>query len=289
MEVRQVFVSSENRDIVRYPYGNSYTLHLTQPIKDIHKVELLYASVPNVLYNVTNGTKVISIVDGVSQTNFFLQLGYYNASTLATELTQTIFSLTGVSVQYVQPTGKFLFIRPSGSGPFSVIIQTEELAKLMGFNWPAGSVNITLPAAPPLSTISPGTNPLFAGHARYAGNYFLLSNVIVNMAPNEGIFLDIHELRTMFNEDALAITGDTYTGQNVSRTFGLIPMDVVAGAVKHFKKSTDYDFCVNYINPIERLDRLTVQWVNRKGQKVEFNGLEDNSFMLRFHTLRKNL
>lgn len=289
MEVRQIFVSSENRDIVRYPYGNSYTLHLTQPIKDIHKVELLYASVPNVLYNVTNGTKVISIVDGVSQTDFSLQLGYYNASTLATELTQTIFSLTGVSVQYVQPTGKFLFIRPSGSGPFSVIIQTEELAKLMGFNWPAGSVNITLPAALPPSTTSPGTNSLFAGHARYAGNYFLLSNVIVNMAPNEGIFLDIDELRTMFNEDALAITGNTYTGQNVSRTFGLIPMDVVAGAVKHFKKSTDYDFSVNYINPIRTLDRLTINWVNRKGQKVEFNGLEDNSFILKIHTLRKNL
>ena len=288
MEVRQVFVSSENRDPVRYPYGNSYTLHLTQPIKDIHKVELLYASVPNVLYNLTNGSNVITINPG-SATTFSLQPGYYNASTLATELTQTINSITGVSVQYVQPTGKFLFVSPIASPPFSITIETEELAKLMGFNWPAGSVNITLTAAPPPSTISPGTNPLFAGHASYAGKDFLLSDVIVNMAPNEGIFLDIHELRTMFNEDALAISGDTYTGQNISRTFGLIPMDVVAGAVKHFKKSTDYDFCVNYINPIRALDRLTVQWVDRKGKKVEFNGLEDNSFVLRFHTLRKNL
>ena len=93
----------------------------------------------------------------------------------------------------------------------------------------------------------------------------------------------------MFNEDALALTGNTYTGQNVSRTFGLIPMDVVAGGIKHFKKTSDYDFCVDYVNPIRKLDRLTVQWIDRRGKRLQFNGLEDNSFMLRIHTLRKNL
>ena len=281
MEVRQVFVSSENRDIVKYPYGNSYTLHLTEPIKDIHKVELLYASVPNVLYNLTEGSNVLTMdVGGVSNT-FSLTPGFYNASTLATELTQTINITTGASVQYIQPIGKFLFIHPTST--FSVTILSDELRTMMGFV-PTGAI----PSNPPVTPSSPNM-PLYANHARYVSRNWLQSNVIVNLAPNEGVFLDIHELRTMFNEDALAITGNTYTGQNVSRTFGLIPMDVTAGAIKHFKKTSDYDFCVDYVNPIRKLDRLTVEWVDRRGRLLSFNGLEDNSFMLRFHTLRKNL
>jgi len=281
MEVRQVFVSSENRDIVKYPYGNSYTLHLTEPIKDIHKVELLYASVPNVLYNLTEGSNVLTMdVGGVSNT-FSLTPGFYNASTLATELTQTINITTGASVQYIQPIGKFLFIHPTST--FSVTILSDELRTMMGFV-PTGAI----PSNPPVTPSSPNM-PLYANHARYVGRNWLQSNVIANLAPNEGVFLDIHELRTMFNEDALAITGNTYTGQNVSRTFGLIPMDVTAGAIKHFKKTSDYDFFVDYVNPIRKLDRLSIEWVDRRGRRLKFNGLEDNSFMLRIHTLRKNL
>jgi len=281
MEVRQVFVSSENRDKNRFPYGNSYTLHLTQPIKDIHKVELLYASVPNVLYNLTEGSNVLTMdVGGVSNT-FSLTPGFYNASTLATELTQTINITTGASVQYIQPFGKFLFIHPTST--FSVTILSDELRTMLGFV-PTGAI----PSNPPVAPISPNM-PLYANHTRYVGRNWLQSNVIVNLAPNEGVFLDIHELRTMFNEDALAITGNTHTGQNVSRTFGLIPMDVTAGAIKHFKKATDYDFSVDYVNPIRKLDRLSIEWVDRRGRRLKFNGLEDNSFMLRIHTLRKNL
>jgi hypothetical protein len=283
-EVRQVFVSSENRDKALYPYGNSYTLHLTQPIKDIHKVELLYASVPNVLYNLTDGSNVITIeVGGVSNT-FSLTPGFYNASTLATELTQTINAVSGVSVQYIQPIGKFLFVNPVASGTFDVTIPSSELGQMMGF-----TTTSAMTSNPPVTITSPPTVPLYANHARYANKNWLQSNVIANLAPNEGVFLDIHEFRTMFNEDALAISGDTYTGQNVSRTFGLIPMDVVAGGIKHFKKTSDYDFCVDFVNPIRKLDRLTVQWVDRRGKKLQFNGLEDNSFMVRIHTLRKNL
>ena len=50
-EVKNVFVSSENRDTTLYPNGNSYTLHLTTTIKDIQRVELLHASIPNTMYN----------------------------------------------------------------------------------------------------------------------------------------------------------------------------------------------------------------------------------------------
>jgi len=284
MEVRQVFVSSENRDTVLYPYGNSYTLHLTQPIKDIHKVELLYASVPNVLYNLTDGTNVITAnVGGVSNT-FSLTPGFYNSSTLVSELKYTLVGLTGLDVQYMAQYGKFIFTKPTAAPTFdSITINSQELADMLGFE---NGVTYTSQTSPPATT---DPVPLYSDHTRYLNKNWVQSTKIVNLAPNEGVFLDIHELRTMFNEDALAITGNTYTGQNVSRTFGLIPMDVTAGAIKHFKKTSDYDFSVDYVNPIRKLDRLSIEWVDRRGRRLHFNGLEDNSFMLRLYTLRKNL
>lgn len=282
MEVRQVFVSSENRDTDRYPYGNAYTLHLTQPIKDIHKVELLYASVPNVFYNLTEGNDVLTVDVGGASNTFSLTPGFYNSSTLVSEINYTVVTLTGLNIQYMAQYGKFLFTSALPAPSFTITINSSELADMLGFEngvTYSSQVSLTPPSDP----------ALYEQHVRYLNRNWLQSTKIVNLAPNEGVFLDIHELRTMFNEDALAITGNTYTGQNVSRTFGLIPMDVTAGAVKHFKKSTDYDFCVDYVNPIRKLDRLSVEWIDRRGRKVHFNGLEDNSFMLRFHTLRKNL
>jgi hypothetical protein len=39
-----LFADSKNRD---YPSGNSYVLHLTRPIKNIERVDLVSARVPN--------------------------------------------------------------------------------------------------------------------------------------------------------------------------------------------------------------------------------------------------
>jgi hypothetical protein len=291
MEVKQIFVSSENRDTTLYPYGNSYTLHITEPIKDIAKVELLYASVPNTIYNITDGTNVIALsnvtsnaTDGLTQ--FSIPQGFYNASTLASELTQAVGNVTGITVSYLGAEGKFLLSRPVAQNNFASNILSSELATMMGFDNNVLKTSTNVP-------VSSGTIiPLYSDHTRYRDKEFLKSDRVINMAPNEGIFLDIHELRTNFNEDAKAIlSGDrgTYSGLNVSRTFGLIPMDANAGSIKHFKKTSDYDFCVDYVYPIRKLDRLTIQWVDRFGRPVSFNGLEDNSFILRFHTLRKNL
>ena len=104
--------------------------------------------------------------------------------------------------------------------------------------------------------------------------------------------MDIEELRTPLNEEAVGLDGGTlgtFSGQVMTRSFGLIPLDVPSGSIKNFKKYSDYDLCVNYPYPIEKLDRLTVKWVDVNGQLVNFNGLEDNSFILRLHTTRKNM
>ena len=297
-EVNNLFVTSELRDTTLYPNGNNYTLHLTTPIKDIEAVELIHASIPNSLYNLggasntssnTNfiGFSDIDVVDGTPH-YYNIAPGFYSATSLQQQIQNTVKNQSNVSVTYLYSEGKFLFTRDEAF-PFEMKIGNATTASLLGFDNVGTNYNSISIADPALG----GDVALYANNSVYRGKEWIKSDTIVNMHPNEGIFLDIKELRTNFNSEAMKITDQnnfgTYSGMNMNRTFGMIPMDVSGGVVKAFKKTSDYDFKIDYPYPINRLDRLTIEWVDRFGRTVNFNGVNDHSFILRFHTSRKNL
>lgn len=263
-KIHHVFVSAESRDYTQYPNSNTYTLHITSPIKNISKVELLHASIPNTMYNITNGTDILTISDNVI---FSIAPGFYNAVNLAVELQNAIYNYYGMIVEYIEPEGKFVFSVPDTAQDFSILCNTDEIARLLGF-----TNGVTY------NSTTDGTN-----NVRYAGKKYIKSNTLTNISINECVFLDIEELRTTQNEDAMTITGDTYSGQNIRNTFGYIPMDVNPGSIKRFKKTTDYDFTVNYSYPIPKIDRLSIRWLDKQGKSLVFNGIDDNSFLLRFY------
>jgi hypothetical protein len=62
----------------------------------------------------------------------------------------------------------------------------------------------------------------------------------------------------------------------------MIPMDVPGGSIKNYKETSDYKQYVEYDYPIVKLDRLTVRWVDKNGQLLNFNGFDNNAFTLRF-------
>ena len=287
-EIKNVFVTSENRDKNLYPHGNSYVLHLTTPIKDVCKVELINASVPNSIYNLTEGSNVLNVVHNSVTNVFSLTPGHYSGSTLASEISQTINGLTKMSCQYIPQFGKMLFTSPTTSvSSFSIQANSEEFAKILGFENGVINPNEVSPSVPSDEYV-----PLYYKHGRYDNNTFLHSTTMCDFHANEGVFLDVEELRTIFNEDAKSITGDssgTYSGKNISRSFGLISIDVNSGEIKNFKKNSDYDLCIDYPQVLNKIDRLTVRWTDRNNDLINFNGINDNSFLLRFHTLRRNL
>jgi len=281
-EYKNIFVASENRDTGLYPSGNSYSLTLTHHIKFIKRVELLHASVPNTIFNITNGTDVID----VSGNTYSLPSGFYSATGIAAELTNTLQNNTDISVIFMSNEAKFVFYKAStissGGTAFNITAGTNEFAKVMGLPPPGTTLIATEPAIPSGASV-----PLGSGHLLYDGKEFIKTPGVAQMHPHEGVFLDIEELRTNNNEDAVPLTGNTYSGQNISRSFALIPLDVNSGEIKRFNKNTDYDFAIDYPYPIQSLSKLTVRWLDNKGKQVNFNGYEDNSFLLRFHTLKK--
>ena len=257
-----LFADSKNRDVQLYPSGNSYVLHLTTPIKDIERVDLVSARVPNTIANLTCGSNVLA----VNSSNVSLNPGFYSVYGLAQALTNSFVSLGGAIAEYLPDEGHFLF---SSVTPFTLLIYYQELATMLG-----------LPKSQTLTAALAGpTDPT------YTGKYILRSTTLVDMSTNEIISLDIDELRTPSHMDTGAITGPlgTITGSNTNRSFAPIMLNVGSGCIKTFTENGDYAISATYPEPIASLQRLTVRWVDKTGAPVNFRGWETNAFMLRLH------
>jgi len=259
MSTRLLFVDSTNRDVTLYPSGSSYTLHLTRPIRNIERVDLVSARVGNSMYNLTNGSNVFAF----NSSNVSLNPGFYSAYTLAQDVSAQTSSPT---LTYVQEEGHYIF---SSGSLFTLQIQSSEFGAMVGLE-----NGKTYTAA-----LAGSTDPT------YAGKYIVRSTTLVDFSLNDYIYLDIDELRTPFNVDTGALQGTTGTisGSNANRSFAPIIMDVGSACIKNFHENKDYRVSVDYPEPINSLQRLTVRWVDKNGDLLDFRGWNTNAFILRLH------
>ena len=273
METHYLVVNSNLRDTTLYPSGNSYTMHLTNPIHDVTRVELIQASVPNVIQNLPDGTNAISL-DG---STFSLPNGFYSANGLAAEVQNAIEPVTNVSVTYLSNEGKYLFSRPTTdpNGNFTLTLSST-LATLMGFTSTSAGTS-----APVANDTPPTTFALYANNDRYQNTTFLKSDQLVNLTADNYIYLDVAELNTSRMQQAQKIETNSFSTSASQNNFGPIVLDVSSGAIKHFSETSDYIYAVDYYPPISQLSRVTVRWRKTNGTPINFQGLNENSFMLK--------
>lgn len=114
-----------------------------------------------------------------------------------------------------------------------------------------------------------------------------LVSAFVNTASlsNSFCFLDILELRTPFHGDARKLgPGGVPSGNTASGSFAMIPLDVAPGAIKFYKESGDFKIEGVYPSRIDRLDRLTVSWLDIQGRPlIGLNETTGTGFLLRCH------
>ena len=273
METHYLVVNSNLRDTTLYPSGNSYTMHLTNPIHDVTRVELVQASVPNVIQNLPDGANVISL-DG---STFSLPNGFYSASGLAAEVQNAIEPVTNVSVTYLSNEGKYLLSRPTTdpNGNFTLTLSST-LATLMGFTSTSAGTSASVANQTPPTTFN-----LYANNDRYQNTTFLKSDQLVNLTADNYVFLDVAELNTSRMQQAQKIETNSFSTSASQNNFGPIVLDVSSGAIKHFSETSDYIYAVDYYPPISQLSRVTVRWRKTDGTPINFQGLNENSFMLK--------
>ena len=166
-----VYADSNQRDVTLYPAGNVFTLHLTNPIRNVTKVDLVSAVIPNTLYNLTNGSNVIAI-DGTS--NVSLSPGFYSTCSLVSAFNSSLqVAAATAKMDYLSAEGRFIFY----GSLTSVLPRTDEIATILG-----------LPAGVATASSTVASNPVYANHTTYgtAANY-VKSSVVVDLNLNEHI------------------------------------------------------------------------------------------------------
>jgi len=200
-DVNLLFVDSKNRDQTLYPSGNSYTLHLTTPIRNITRVDLVSAKIPNTTYNLTATSNIV--INGTS--NVSMVPGFYSTTSFCNEFNNS--NQTTVRVNYSAAEGRFIFYGSS----LSSLIATGQLANIIGIS--------------SASSFAASSNPSYATNVIYAGMNLIKSSNVVDLSTNDYIWLDIDELRTPTTVDAKRIINTP-----LSNVVGLTPVSTTITA-----------------------------------------------------------
>jgi len=278
METHYLVVNSNLRDTTLYPSGNSYTMHMMNPIRDVTRVELIQASVPNVIQNVVDGSNIIQVsnLETNSLHTFSIPNGFYSATGLGAEIQNAINPVSGIDVTYLSNEGRYVFLRSSAYSAFD-LKPSALLANLMGFS---DTSTRTAVEVQDLSNAA-ATFPLYANNDRYRENFFIKSDQLVNLTADNYVFLDVNELNNGRMHQAQKIEANSFSTSASQNNFGPIVMDVSSGGIKHFSETNDYSYGVDFYPPISQLSRITVRWRKSDGSLINFQGLNENSFMLK--------
>jgi hypothetical protein len=254
--MREIYVDSRRRS---EPYGNAYTLFIQNPLKNVTKVELVSATVPNTIYNITDGVNIFSLNQ---TTNCSVSNGFYSTTCLIDAVNKSGVG-SDVTLAFLCEEGKFIFY---GQNDFTIDIFSNEFLKVSGFE------------SSLVSNLATTSNGVYS--STYLGKNFVKASSVANFKTcGEYIYLDIDELRRPHSIDAV---NNVYNSQS-STIFAIIPLDVSSGCIKTFKELTDYKISIDYPKPIDQIDRLTIEWKDFDGNIVNFNGVDENALILRFY------
>ena len=271
VSTRDIYVDSSRR---LDPYGNVYTMFIQDPIKLVTQVDLVAAVLPNTMYNVTNPN-----VFTVNGTSVKIDPGFYSACSLTNSLNN---NQTLVNFDVLEGQGKIIASNVSTTGSFTFTNVSSEFSNVTKIPNNA-------------SSFQPGSEL-----TQFMNNQVIISNNVFDFhTTGNFVFLDIDELRPPYPIDAVNYsspykpgvvkddtTSNAFVFSQSFRKFATIPMDTDSGTLKHFKENSDYKISVKYPVPIDKIDRLTIRWLDTNGNILNFNGAEQNSFILRFHIMQ---
>lgn len=176
-----------------------------------------------------------------------LENGFYSAQLLADEINERL--NVNESIQYLQAEGKFVYLTNDSTS--AITVNSEEMSKMLGL-----TQNKTYTVA----SLDVAINGF---------SYGVKSDRVVDFSLNEFVFLDIEEFRTPFFSE--------------TNTFAVIPMDVPSTHVKTFKENTDY-IMSQTLTSQQTISKLTIHWYDKNLKHLNFQGFENNGFVLRVHT-----
>ena len=265
METITHTVQVDSRDKETSASANNYVMYLTEPVRQIKNIIIRDIQVPNSTYNVVAGKNTFTI-DAVTVT---LAPGSYSGLDLASHIFNVTTGQAGLDATWnvVYDTGskKFIFTQTS---VFAITFGSSDLADTMGFD-----------------------NTTAYSSASYAEDYyvkdvtlqasFIPSDRVANLVKEKYFYLSIDELSDPRVQTAKRTnSAGGFSGNNLSRIFGKVPVYSGPGSDIFFDRNGMFTLQRRYVSPLTSLSRLSIKWMDYKGDLIDFNGLTNNSFTL---------
>ena len=262
-------VQVDSRDKEPSASANDYVMYLTEPVKQIKEVIIRDIQVPNSTYNVVDGKNTINI----NGTDVDLEPGSYSGLDLASHLFDITTTGPGpltVDADWtvVYHTGSKKFIFAQGTSLITIIFGSLELADTFGFD------TLTPPTSAAITA-----KPYYANDITLPANY-VYSDRIADLVKDKYFYLAIDELSDPRVQTAKHSSATGFTGNNLSRVFGKVPVYAGPGNDVFFDRNSTYKLVRTYMSPLTSLSRLSIKWTDYQGTLINFNGMDENSFTL---------
>jgi hypothetical protein len=271
--ITTILCNSRERNVISYPNTNMFRWRLRRDLKDITSIRLIGGSVPGNLYNINSSWNKFTFFENTSNYTITLNIGYYDATSLALELKRALNS-SGLAniydVSYSTTSLKLTIKRVSGTYSFSILFQSGEYTDM--FDDYTGAVD----------NLSNDYLSEIKCPARILGfiteDYSDKSGTIVGSNPVDTawflnkLFLHINtETDKEFNRIEVARgRHDPYT---------IIYLDEIKDGVKFLNKETDYP--VIEFNPAP-LSRLSLLEISIRDEFYKLLDLQNKEFTLLF-------
>lgn len=235
----RIAIDSKDRDKSLYPYANKYEIKLSDDINDVISAKLINADIPMSMYLINKYFDTLTVQQGEDIYNIELEHGDYNATELATLITNALnnqFGSNTFTVSYNTKKDNFTF---ASTDTFSLIFSENKnsLDALLGYGKRVYTSSV--------GGSSPYTN-IIQGEYRKNFNH---NNCLIMYIDH----FDNYRSPTNEIDRCFAILPSVYTLLNVSDS---------------------PEFIKIFSPPIPRLAKMVVSFFDRYGNPYDFNNLE---------------
>lgn len=260
-------ICSEDRNIESYEKPNQYVVKLKDVYKNVTSVSLMNACIPNsaCLINERNNILPISF-DNDEILCIEIKSGDYSPEELEVAINSSI-NTSDICIIYNSCTKKFTFVNKTTDKTLYIYFNncenTRSIRKVLGF--PQKDIIIHSSNSGVEENIDKFT---VETSSKYEAPYKHC------LQPDCFSILRIRELENIRSNST-----------PLDRAFAVIPMNVEQNKNVHIHADGCCSPFVKYFNPpLARLDRFTIEFLDKKGNLINFEGLE-HYMEFRIHTL----
>jgi hypothetical protein len=258
-----IHIDSSLVDATRGFTDSSYKVFFKSPLRHVIRADVAYAEIPYMKFNVLSGSNTVQIDEDLTtpaSNSFTVHIppGFYTETELATEFERVLNLQTTAAdstyvVTYLRSQGKFHVSNTAATNLNWFRINTSTMATLMGFT--ANQVNTTVLAG-------------YDANDTYYQNA-AVSDTFVNISTDPSLYLSVAELNQAFFE----LSYDRSTFPVSDRYFARFSADVGAGSYIYYNNNSGYPMFSEYFPRIERLDMLTIDWIDSNGNPIDFQNV----------------